>query len=480
MKPLLACGLATIVVCLAFGLLVNPLTVLIPVVFFAFVLFLRFPEAAALLAVGAGMLLSQIQMMDLGFPSVGLNLLDFVMALMLLVVVFRWRKVQEALSARPLVRGLIWFVAAAGVVALLKGILEGYLLRTALRGFRFYFYTVVAFHFALLFGKLRQVRTVVIGWMLFAPAQLYLLATEKVIYHQHNPGKSVLAPDISSTATHYLPIKSFFPMMFAVALLALASRHLRLAVRVGLWVLIASQIVVLAFSYSRALYIGALGGLVAALVGTMMSTLRDRRNFLLNGAHALRVALGLVCICGAGFWVAGSLARMDIQSSLENVQDRLLFARVLKHDQAILGRLEGYQIGWSDIRRDPLFGTGLGDSAADIRAEVFHNGWLWIAVSAGLPAALASLAAVGLVCVKTLKTLHRSPESEVLSGLRLGLLASLVMWSLSATSSTSMMDLTDVFDWGFLMGLVTVWLPPKPLLETSGETGALRIAAHTR
>jgi O-antigen ligase len=444
----------------------------------AFLLFIRFPEALALLAVGLGMLLSQIQLMDFGLPSVGLNLLDFAVLLMLMVVLLRWRAVQRVFSARRSARWLVCLVAAAGAIALLKGVLEGYLPRTALRGFRFYFYAIVAFHFAALLCELQRIRTVVIGWMLFVPAQIYLVATDTVVYHSQNPGMAVLAPDITSTATHYLPVKSFFPMMFALALLALNSRRLRWVRRAALWSLVGVQIVVLAFSYSRSLYTGAVAGLVALLLGAILAKLHGRGNVLLSGANAVRIVLGLGCICAVGVLVGGSLAGMDIRNGLESVQERFLFTRAIQQDNAILGRLEGYRIGLADVYSHPILGTGLGDSTTDMRAKIFHNGWLWIAVSAGLPALLLSLWAAGLVCLKTLKALNRSSQGEVLSALQLGFLACLVMWSVSAASATSMMDLTDVFDWGLLMGLMTVLLPPKAVREPAARRAALSAVAQ--
>jgi hypothetical protein len=469
-----AIGLTLLALCVLQALLVSPLIPLfLAAALVGLLLSVRFPEVLAFCAIGVGTLLSQLQIIDLGIPSVGLNLLDFLVLLMVLVAVVRWIQIRDALSHQRMVQLTVCFLAAWGVLALLKGVFEDYSIRAAFRGFRFYTYVIVTFHFAPLISSFERLRRLAIGWLLLPLVQLYLLLTGTVVYHPENPGDLVFAPDISSTATHYIPIKTYFPMLMALGLLALAGRRLHLFPRVALWGLFGLQLVVLAFSYARSTYVGAFAGLVTIFLGTIAAEIHRRGRFFLVVSKPLRLAFLAAGVTVASVLIVGSFVDLRVRASVENVINRLAFANVLNSDEAILGRLEGFRIGLRDIGKDPVFGTGLGDSADPLRAQVFHNGWLWVAASAGLPALLAALLTLGLVCARTLATLGCEPESPVLSGLRLGLLASLIMWSASTLSWTSTMNLTDVLDWGLLVGLLAVLMPRKALIEQAKGCSAL-------
>jgi len=416
------------------------------------------------------MLMSQIQMIELGIPSVGINLFDFVVAGMAVSVLFRWRAVKDSLRQARAVQVLLCGACLLATAALAKGILSGYPLRVGLRNFRFYIYTVIIFHFAVLLSKEKQLQRIMIGWACFAPVQLVLAGTGTVAYSIYNLGNDVFATTISSTNIHFLPIKSYFPVTLALGLLALAGRQLGWGPKLALWALAGFQLVVAFFSYSRSVYMGMLGGLASIAAGAIIGRVRGGAPFLRVAGTLLRVLATLIVVSGITLWAVGSATGADTREALNSIVDRFLFVRVIHQDPAITERLEGFEVGWRDVASSPLLGTGLGSAADPGRAAVFHSGWFWIAASAGVPTLLLMLAAFFLVIRATLKTLGGPGQGPVLSGFQLGIMASLVAWTVSTATQTSTMDLTDVFDWGFLLGLSTALAQP-------GRAPALGLAA---
>jgi hypothetical protein len=127
-----------------------------------------------------------------------------------------------------------------------------------------------------------------------------------------------------------------------------------------------------------------------------------------------------------------------------------------------------------------VFGTGLGDSVTYVRAQIFHSGWLWVAVSAGLPAALALLLVVGLTGTRTLRTLAINSETPVTSALRLGFLACLAALAGNALTWGSTLDIGDVSDWGMLLGLLAVSVPRCSPKEVAAVRPAVPATAAVR
>ena len=458
MKTWQALGLILLALCALLGLLVSPLALVLPVAFFGLLLFLRYPEVLAACAFAVG-LVPEALMMAWGIPSVGLNLLDFAVLAMLGVALARWREVQAALQREKWICVFVVFVFAAGVVALMHGYLVGFGVRTAFRNFRFYFDLLVTFYFAALLRKPSQQRFVVAAWMLVVLVQIFLVSTNRIVYSKDDLGTLLLAPSINWTSTHFLPVKTFYPGLLALSILAVRDRHRRVLLSAGLWGMVGLQLIVSAFTYRRSLYVGLLAGLLVVAVGMLVAEWHRTRHGVRLLVRMGAVTLALIVASSTAFVLAVRSTSADAAQVRENLLKRVLFVEQMETDSPIQERLEGLRAGWNDIRSNPLLGTGLGDSVSYLRAEVFHNGWLWVPVSAGLPALLALALAIAIVGIKTLRTLGIGSETPWAWGLRLGFLASLGALAANTLFWTSTLDISDVFDWGLLLGVLTVSIP---------------------
>ncbi len=470
MKSWHAIGLTLFALCILQALLASPLIPLfLAAALVVLLLSLRFPVALAAGAFAIG-LMPHSYMIAWGLPQIGINFLDLAVLLMFVVVLARWPEVRAALSTETLLRVLVVFVFAAGVVALAHGQLEGFGTRTALRSFRFYFHVLITFHFAALLPRPAQHIILISAWMVLVPLQLFLVGTNSISYSPDDPGTLLLAPDIYWTSAHFLPLKTFYPALLALAMLAVGRKQ-PVLLTAGLWSLVALEFTVLAFTYKRSQYVGLTSGLLAVGLGALFVEFHRSRRFLAVLFRWLAVVVFLVVVTGAAFQLALRSVPEDAEHVQENLLRRALFLQESDTDAPIQDRLEGLRVGWNDIRDNPVFGTGLGDSVTYVRAQIFHSGWLWVAVSAGLPAALALLLVVSLTGTRTLRTLAIHSEPPLTSALRLGFLACLVSLAGNAMTWGSTLDIGDVSDWGLLLGLLAVTAPrPSPK-----ETSAVRL-----
>jgi len=467
-----AIGLTLLALCVLRALLVSPLIPLFLAAALAVLLLsLRFPVALAAGAFAIG-LMPHSYMIAWGLPQIGINFLDLAVLLMFVVVLARWPEVRAALSTESLLRVLVVFVFAAGVVALAHGQLEGFGTRTALRSFRFYFHVLITFHFAALLPRPAQHKIVVTAWMVLVPLQLFLVGTNTIAYSPDDSGTLLLAPDIYWTSAHFLPLKTFYPALLALAILAVGRKQ-PVLLTAGLWSLVALEFIVLAFTYKRSQYVGLTSGLLAVGLGALFVEFHRSRRFLAVLFRWLAVVAFLVVVTGAAFQLALRTVPEDAEHVQENLLRRALFLNQADTDAPIQDRLEGLRAGWRDIRNNPIFGTGLGDSLTYVRAQIFHSGWLWVAVSAGVPTLLALLLLVGIASARTLRTLATNSEAPLASALRLGFFACLAALAGNALTWGSTLDIGDVSDWGMLLGLLAVSVPrcsPK-------EVAAVRPAA---
>jgi O-antigen ligase len=194
----------------------------------------------------------------------------------------------------------------------------------------------------------------------------------------------------------------------------------------------------------------------------------------------LAVAFFLVVVTGAAFQLALRTVPEDAEHVQENLLRRALFLKESDTDAPIQDRLEGLRAGWQDIRDNPVFGTGLGDSLTYVRAQIFHSGWMWVAVSAGVPTALALLLLVGIASARTLRTLAIDSENPLVSALRLGFFACLAALAGNALTWGSTLDIGDVSDWGMLLGLLAVTVPRSSPKEVAAVCPAEPVTAVVR
>ena len=479
MKAWHAIGLTLLALCVLQALLVSPLLPLfLAAALVVLLLSLRFPVVLAVGAFAIG-LMPHAYMIAWGFPVIGINFLDLAVLLMFVVVVARWSEVRAALSTESLLRILVVFVFAAGVVALAHGQLEGFGTRTALRSFRFYFHLLITFYFAALLARPSQQKIVVSAWMILVLVQLFLVGANGITYSPDDPGTLLLAPDIYWTSAHFLPLKTFYPALIALAILAVAGRQQPVLLTAGLWSLVALEFTVLAFTYKRSQYVGLTSGLLAVGLGALFVEFHRSRRFTAVLVRWLGVLFLLVVATGAVFQLALRTVPADAEQVQENLLRRALFLKQADSDAPIQDRLEGLRAGWNNIRDNPVFGTGLGDSVTYVRAQIFHSGWMWVAVSAGLPAALMLLLLVGLAGARTLRTLATNSEDTLASALRLGFFACLAALAGNALSWGSTLDIGDVSDWGLLLGLLAVTVPrpsPKKASEVRLEEPATAVS----
>ncbi len=463
MKAWHAIGLTLLALCILQALLVSPqIPLFLAAAMVGLLLSVRYPVMLAVGAFAVG-LMPHAYLIAWGMPRIGINFLDLTVLLMFVVVVARWREVRAALSTESLLRVLVVFVFAAGVVALVHGQFEGFGLRTALRSFRFYFHLIVTFYFASLLPRPAQQKIVVSAWMILVLFQLFLVGTNAITYSPDDPGTLLLAPDIYWTSAHFLPLKTFYPALIALAFLAVAGRKQPMLLTAGLWTLVALEFIVLAFTYKRSQYVGLASGLLVIGLGALLVEFHRSRRFLSVHFRWLAVVFLLVVVTGAAFQLALRTVPDNAEHVQENLLRRVLFLKQADTDAPIRDRLEGLRVGWNEIRDNPMFGTGLGDSVTYVRAQIFHSGWMWVAVSAGLPAALMLLLVVGLAGTRTLRTLAINSETPVTSALRLGFLACLAALAGNAITWGSTLDIGDVSDWGLLLGLLAVTVPrPSP------------------
>jgi hypothetical protein len=127
-----AIGLTLLALCVLQALLVSPrIPLFLAAALVGLLLSVRYPVMLAVGAFAIG-LMPHSYMIAWGFPVIGINFLDLAVLLMSVVVAARWREVRAALSAETLLRMLVLFVFAAGLVALAHGQFEGFGLRTAI------------------------------------------------------------------------------------------------------------------------------------------------------------------------------------------------------------------------------------------------------------------------------------------------------------------------------------------------------------
>ena len=458
MKAWHAIGLTLFGLCILWALLASPLIPLfLAAALVMLLLSVRYPVMLAAGAFAIG-LMPHSYMIAWGLPQIGINLLDLAVLLMFVVVLARWPEVRTALSTESLLRVLVVFVFAAGVVALAHGQMEGFGTRTALRSFRFYFHVLITFHFAALLPRPSQHIIMVAGWMVLVPLQLFLVGTNTISYSPDDPGTLLLAPDIYWTSAHFLPLKTFYPALLALAILAVGRKR-PVLLTAGLWSLVALEFTVLAFTYKRSQYVGLTSGLLAIGLGALFVEFHRSRRFLAVLFRWLAVAVFLAVVTGAAFQLALRTVPEDAEHVQENLLRRALFLQESDTDAPIQDRLEGLRAGWRDIRDNPIFGTGLGDSLSYVRAQIFHSGWMWVAVSAGVPTVLALLLLVGIASARTLRTLAIDSEIPLTSAMRLGFFACLAALAGNALTWGSTLDIGDVSDWGLLLGLLAVSMP---------------------
>jgi hypothetical protein len=475
-----AIGLTLLALCILRALLASPLIPLfLAAALVVLLLSLRSPVVLAVGAFAIGQM-PHSYLIAWGLPLIGINFLDLAVLLMCVVVLARWSEVRAALSTESLLRILVVFVFAAGLVALAHGQLEGFGMRTALRSFRFYFHFMITFYFAALLARPSQQKIVVSAWMILVLVQLFLVGTNVITYSPDDPGTLLLAPDIYWTSTHFLPLKTFYPALIALAILAVSGRKQPMLLTAGLWSLVAFEFTVLAFTYKRSQYVGLTSGLLAVGLGALFVEFHRSRRYTAVLFRWLGVVFLLVVGTSAAFQLALRTVPEDAEHVQENLLRRALFLNQADTDAPIQDRLEGLRAGWRDIRDNPIFGTGLGDSLTYARAQIFHSGWMWVAVSAGLPAAIMLLLVVCLAGARTLRTLATNSEAPLASALRLGFFACLAALAGNALSWGSTLDIGDVSDWGLLLGLLAVSMPRRSQKEVTAVCPAEPATAAVR
>ena len=423
------------------------LIVALPFVPFAIALFFCEPVLLALAAVGVTMVASERTITAVNV--MGFNILDSLIVAMIPVTLMRLSGVRERLYRKNVTLAwMLWVLGMLAGVGMITGQFADAPLRSALRDFRFYAYLLVTFHFAATLDNRRALRMLALGWGVFALLQLWMISQRWLIYNVDEAGTAVFGEYVFDSATHFLPVKSVAPLFLALGLLIIAGRRLKWMSRLFLSAVVAGQLMIVSFTYSRSLYIAT----AAAVLALVLLSLRSFGSDLLAWVRAFAVsaALAVLLVASTSIFAAGS---WQIEEAIAAIQNRA--ASAFDTDSSIDERRYGMSLAAERVREHPIVGTGLGSGSDYWAATEFHNSYLWMARSIGAPAAVIFILTIALCSMSAWIDFGRSRLDDLERGLWAGFAACFAALVTIAAGQPAITNITYLVEWGLLIGLLS-------------------------
>ena len=428
----------------------------------------RFPVVLAVGAIAVSMVFAETTITRLGVG--GLNIVDAAVLMMVPVCVVHFRLVSTRLYARPHAAAL-WLLALLAAAGVLHGLLAGHEFRGILRDLRFYVYLLVTFHFAAVLDVRRDVPILAIAWGVLFVVQLWLVSSGRLIYNPAEAGSDMFGGYAWNSATHFLPVKSFAPLFFALAVV-LSARAAIVPVKAALLAFVAAVLLILMFTYSRSLYVACLAGAVAVVLFCSRASNRGWRSYLTVPAAVVCLAAVLSAVTIGVAPVLSPEAAAGI--SLENIRGR--FASIAQSDASIEDRRYGVERALASISASPVLGTGLGGATTYWDGAEFHNSYLWMARQLGLPAVCLFVTLLLGTLLQNWRALGRSSAEPRLRAMWIGLASFLVAMSVIAVGQPLLTNIVSILEWGLLLGLLASFArtslgPREPTLADWGLDG---------
>jgi hypothetical protein len=400
------------------------------------------------------LIFDEVMIQKLGIPSIGLNLLDFFVAFLLSVVVYKVLKTKEIRINTPLFCLMILFIL--GSFSLFYGVQSGFPLRGALRDYRTFVYLLVVYWVIYLdFQGKRKIGFVLSVFYLFVFVQFLLIALGRLVVNpvMREYPTYIMGAGANLSAWHFVAGYSYFPMLISVALLKNSYRSLKPWLRLSLLLTIFISLIVMIASFNRSIYT-----IIPIIIFWMMTRDIKKRVTLRRNFYIL---LGIIFVFSFVIFIAKFQGKDDFYAAL---LDRVFYLKDTG-ENSVHGRLIDAQLTSEYIIKSPLTGYGLGSDFAPpqltavhrrlaVSGTGMHMGYLWLAYRAGIPALLLFMYILWNAFNKGRRFLRLSPRDSIYRGLMMGLQGCLMLSTLGAFFSTSLVFFKELPYWGLIIGLI--------------------------